>query len=438
VVRRARREKSRPTLVICTSHIGLGSPNKVDTASSHGEPLGEDEVLASKRHLGLPEDQPFHVPERVREVFAARARTMKRRARKWQREFDRYAQTHPELASAWNDAQQNVLPADLEACLPDFDLEKPIATRSASGKVIQALAAAVPSLVGGAADLAPSTKTLMDNAAHIGPGAFDGRNFHFGVREHAMAAMMNGMALHGGFRVFGATFFVFVDYCRPSVRLAALMNLPVIYVFTHDSIFVGEDGPTHQPIEQLCMLRAAPGVTTIRPADATETAAAWIAALRNTDGPTALMLTRHNLPVIDRAQYPSADGVHRGAYTLWQSVEGDPEVILIATGSEVPTALDAARDLAGSLIVRVVSMPSWELFEAQPAGYRDDVLPPTCRKRVAIEAGVGFGWERYVGESGRTIGIDRYGASGPYPILAEQFGFTPDNIVAVVREMMSS
>jgi len=436
-VRRARREKRRPTLVICHSHIAHGSPNKHDTASAHGEPLGEEEVAAAKRNLGLPESEPFYVPERVRDLFAVRRRALKRKAARWERAFAKYGAAHPDRAEAWRRHFEDVLPDDVGACLPAFDLAKPVATRAASGKVIQCLAQALPQLVGGSADLAPSTKTLIAEAASVAPDGFAGRNFHFGIREHAMAAILNGMMLHGGFRVFGATFFVFADYARPSIRLAALMQLPVIYVFTHDSVYVGEDGPTHQPVEQLASLRAMPNLTLIRPADATETAAAWLAALRNRTGPTALLLTRQSLPVLDRAVYPPASGVERGAYVLWQSAAGEPDLILMASGSEVALGLEAARQLASDTHVRVVSMPSWELFEKQPPAYREEVLPGACRARLAIEAGARMGWERYTGERGRVLAMDRFGASAPYKVLAEKFGFTAGNVVRIAREILA-
>ena len=434
-IRKAKRERERPTLIICHSHIAFGSPNKVDTASAHGEALGEDEVLASKRNLGLPEDKSFYVPEAVTELFAARTRSCKRRSNKWTKTFLQMEETRPELAAAWNDAHALRLPENLESRLPEFEAGSTIATRSAGGKVIQTLAGLIPYLVGGSADLAPSTKTLIDGAAHVGPAAFGGRNFHFGIREHAMAALLSGMALHKGFRVFGATFFVFLDYCRPSVRLAAIMKLPVIYVFTHDSIFVGEDGPTHQPVEHLAMLRATPGMDIYRPADATETAAAWVAALRHTGGPVAIVLTRHNVPVLDRRKYAPASLVEKGAYTLWQSREGDPDVLLLATGSEVSTALEAAEHLALRMAVRVVSMPCWEAFERQSPDYHKEVLPPMCAKRVAIEAGSSFGWAKYVGEKGRTVCLDRFGASAPYKTVGEKLGFTAANIISIVQGM---
>ena len=434
-IRKARREKNRPTIVICEGHIGQGSPNKVDTAGAHGEPLGEDEVLASKHQLGLPADDPFHVPERVRDIFEARARSGKRRANKWVKQFKAFGQARPDLAQVWHDAHALALPDDLESLLPDFDPDKPIATRSASGKVIQKMADAVPYLVGGSADLAPSTKTLIDDAEDIGPGAFSGRNFHFGIREHGMAGIMSGIALHGGFRVFGATFFVFLDYCRPSVRLAALMKLPVIYVFTHDSVFLGEDGPTHQPIEHLAILRATPGLTEFRPADATETAAAWVAALRHRHGPTALILTRQNLPIIDRQTCAPASLVAKGAYILWQSGEGIPDLILMASGSELSIALEAAQRLGAQENVRVVSMPSWALFDQQDPSYHEEVLPSGCRRRIAVEAAASFGWHKYLGGEGQTICINHFGASAPWETIAEQFGLTADNIVSVASQL---
>lgn len=437
-IRKARREKIRPTIIISHSHIAHGSPNKHDTAESHGAPLGEEEVKASKRNLGLPENQDFYVPEKVRELFEKRLKKMKRKAARWEREFKKYSIPYPGKAEEWKKQFEDVLPENLEEFLPQFDLEKPIATRSASGKIIQEIAKAVPWLVGGSADLAPSTKTIIEDSESIGPNAFGGRNLHFGVREHAMCAVLNGMALHGGLRVYGSTFFVFADYCRPSIRLAAIMKLPVIYIFTHDSFYVGEDGPTHEAVEHLASLRCMPNVTVIRPADATETAAAWVTALKNRTGPTGLVLTRQNLPVIDRTKYPAADNLEKGAYVLWQSEDGYPHVVLIASGSEVSLALEAGKELSGECNVRVVSMPSWELFEKQPEAYRHEVIPPSCKAKLAIEAGTSIGWEKYVGEHGRVLCLDHFGASAPYKVLQEKFGFTADNVISIVREMVGS
>ncbi len=432
---KARRETERPTLIICETHIGFGSPNKADTAAVHGEPLGEAEVLAAKRNLDLPPDTPFFVPERVRELFEARRLRNTRRATAWDRQMRRYMDAHPDKAAEWDRYFETVEIAEPEALVALFDPAKPVATRVASGTVIQQLARLVPNLVGGAADLAPSTKTLITHTSSVGPERYGGRNLHFGVREHAMGGMLNGMALHGGLRVFGSTFFVFADYFRPSIRLAAIMQLPVIYVLTHDSFCVGEDGPTHEPIEHLASLRVIPNLTVLRPADATETAAAWVVALHNRRGPTAILLTRQNLPVIDRTRFPAADSLARGAYILWESAEGAPELILMASGSEVSIALEAGQTLAAQCRVRVVSFPSWELFEAQPAEYREAVLPAACSRRVAVEAGVSMGWERYIGAAGRTVCIDHYGASAPYQVLNEKFGFTTENIIAVANAL---
>ena len=331
-----------------------------------------------------------------------------------------------------------MLSPKLEKCLPAFDPAKPVATRSASHKIIQSLAKAVPYLVGGSADLAPSTRTIMDGAGDVGPRAYAGRNFHFGIREHAMGSILNGIALHKGFRAFGATFFVFADYFRPSIRMACIMKLPVIYVLTHDSFYVGEDGPSHEPVEHAMSLRLIPEMTVIRPADPTETGAAWVAALKNTAGPTAILLTRQNVPVLDRAQLPPASKLEMGAYTLWQNEKGRPKFIIIASGSEVQLALDAARELAkDGLKVRVVSMPSWELFERQPEKYRRKILPPSCKMRLVVEAGRSMGWEKYAGSKGRIFGLDHFGASAPYKVLAKEYGFTTENIVRIVKEMMA-
>jgi len=432
-IRKAQRQQERPTIVITHTHIAYGSPNKQDTASAHGEPLGDEEVSASKRNLGLPEQAAFYVPERVRELFASRLKSLKRKASRWERDLSSHREADPGFAALWDRHFDDVIPDDIESLLPVFEPQTPVATRSASGKVIQALATALPQLVGGSADLAPSTKTLIAGAESVARGTFTGRNLHFGVREHAMAAMLNGMVLHGGFRVFGATFFVFLDYCRPSVRLAALMKLPIVYVFTHDSFFVGEDGPTHQPVEHLASLRCMPNITVIRPADPAETAHAWVAALRNREGPTALVLSRQNLPVIDRQVCAPASNVAKGAYTLWQSATGTPDVILMASGSEVDLVLQAAQRLGQSMNVRAVSFPSWELFEKQPDEYKEQVFPAACERRLAVEAGSTTGWTRYVGNPARVLGLERFGATAPYKVLAENFGFSVDNIITLLE-----
>lgn len=436
-LRKARKGDERPTIVICHSQIGWGSPNKAGTAEIHGAPLGEDEVRLSKRNLGLPETEAFHVPDEVRELFATRMRRVTRQANRWQREVKARCKADPVWAQRLRTFMDNPLPADLADRLPTFEDGKPLATRAASGKVIQALAAALPDLVGGSADLAPSTLTLMDNAGSVSPGAYAGRNLHFGVRELGMAGILNGMALHGGFRVFGATFFVFLDYCRPSVRLAAIMKLPVIYVFTHDSFYVGEDGPTHEPVEHIASLRCMPNMTVIRPADPTETAAAWVAALKNQTGPTALLLTRQNLDVIDRCVYPAANQLEHGAYVLWQRRDGTPDLIVMASGSEVGLALEAAQAMDDANI-RVVSMPSWELFDQQSETYRRSVLDPRCSRRLAVESGVGMGWERYLGDNGSMVGMTNFGLSGPFKDLAQRFGFTVENVTAAMRRLLDS
>jgi len=437
-LRDAQAAAGQPTLIIGHTHIAQGSPNKHDTHKAHGEPLGADEVRAAKLALGLPPDQEFYVPDEVRALFAARAAELAAVQAAWRARLQAWRAAQPALAAEWDVHQQRQVPADLEQALPAFDPAKPMATRQASGETLQALARRMPHLVGGAADLAPSTSTLLKGRPSVQPRQFLGRNLHFGVREHGMLAVQNGLVLHGGWIVYAATFFVFADYCRPSLRLAALMRIPSIYVFTHDSIFLGEDGPTHEPVEHLAALRCIPNLSLIRPADATETAVAWTAALAHTDGPTALVLTRQALPVLDRAQFPAAANLRRGAYTLWQSGTGKPDLILIGTGSEVSLVLAAGRQLAGEgTNVRVVNMPSWDLFAQQTKQYRHTVLPPACKKRLAVEAAVKFGWERYVGHTGQVIGMTRFGASAPYKALAQKFGFTVEHVVAVAKKMLA-
>ncbi|HNX34782.1 MAG TPA: transketolase [Kiritimatiellia bacterium] len=435
-IRKASKLTGKPVLIICKTHIGKGSPNKQDTHDCHGAPLGEEEVKLSKRALGFPEDQFFYVPQDVYTLFQERAAKMKRAQGKWRRVFKDWSKANPSKAEIWKAMYEDALPSDIENVIPAFDPDKAVATRSASGIVLNAIAKALPQLVGGSADLAPSNMTWLKDQGEIKPGDFAGRNFHFGIRELAMATIMNGIQVHGGFRIFGGTFFVFSDYCRPAMRLAALMGLPVIYVYTHDSFYVGEDGPTHEPVEQLAALRCMPNLTVIRPADPTETAAAWVTALRNKKGPTALLLTRQNMKVIDRSKYPSAANVEKGAYTLWQSGEGTPDLMILATGSEVELALDAARQIEGKN-VRVVSMPCWELFEKQNKTYRDRIIDPDCKRRLVVEAGSSFGWERYAGCKGTMITLDTFGASGPYKELAKQFGFTVENVVAKARELLA-
>ncbi len=438
ILGQARAEQKRPTMIIGHTKIGFGCPALEGSHETHGSPLGEENIRATKKNFGLPEDEKFFVPEEVRKDIAGLAPQWKAARVAWQAQFAAYAAAYPELAEQWQQAMESALPADLEKNLPVFDPAKPVATRAASGTVLQALAKAIPHLVGGSADLAPSTSTFLKGLSSVGPRSYGGRNLHYGIREHGMASVVNGMCLHRGFIVFGATFLVFADYCRPSLRLAALMGIPAIQVFTHDSFYVGEDGPTHQPVEHVASLRLIPTMTVIRPAEATETAQAWLAALQNRMGPTCLILTRQNLPVLDRTVCAPANGVHQGAYVLWEQ-GGSPSLILIASGSEVQLALAAGQQLAKEgVAVRVVSMPSWELFARQPEEIRERVLPAACTRRVAVEAGSTFGWERYVGDKGRVIGLDRYGASAPAGTLAEKFGFTTAHVLEVAREVLQS
>lgn len=431
-IRKAKRNLDAPTLVVCQTVIGKGSPNKAGTAKSHGEPLGIDEVKLAKQALGLP-DADFHVPEEVHALFERRNAATRRLAARWKHLHKAALKASPEFAARWKAHFEPEFPDSLEAALPSF--EKPTATRAASGTVIQALAKALPCFVGGSADLAPSTKTWIDGVPAVKAGDFSGRNLQFGVREHAMAAIQNGMLYYGGLRPFTATFFVFSDYLRPAARVAAISHLPAIYVFTHDSFYVGEDGPTHEPVEHIAALRAMPNMTVIRPADPTETGAAWLAALRNTTGPTALLLTRQNLPVIDRVKYPAASMLAKGAYTMVQTGEDKPDLIILASGSEVSLALKAAEQLA-DVNVRVVNMPSWELFAKQPKAYRDAVIDPACTRRLVVEAATSFGWAKYAGTHGTYVTLDRYGDSAPYQDLEKAFGFTVENVVAKARELL--
>ncbi len=453
----ARAVEDRPSLIVARTHIGYGSPHKQDTFEAHGEPLGVEEVKATKRALGWPEDRVFYVPEEAQRVFRSSIDRGVALDAAWQRRMHAYWSAHPSLAAEFAAALASELPHDWESRLPTFvPADGEMATRDAGGKVINALAGVVSNLVGGSADLDPSTRTAMkgfgdfqspataDFAGELptqgtsgGVWGYAGRNIHFGVREHAMAAAMTGMALHGGVIPFGATFLTFSDYMRPSVRLAALSKAHVIYVWTHDSIALGEDGPTHQPVGQLASLRVIPNMLVIRPADATETVDAWRVALRHTDGPVGLVLTRQKLPVLDRSKVDAAAGLAQGGYILANAGGSSPDVILIATGSEVSLALEAHTRLTGGGIrSRVVSMPCWELFDRQPASYRNAVLPPAVRARVSIEAAAPFGWERYVGLEGAIIGVGGFGASAPGPVVMREFGFTADHVVAVAKQVV--
>lgn len=429
----------RPTLIVARTTIGKGSPNKQGSAACHGAPLGDDEIRLVKQWCGFDPDVSFYVPEQVYESFAVRARRMHRLSLKWNQSFKAWRAANPEHAASWDRHFSGELPDNLENLLPEFDTAKPVATRAASGAVLNSLAPAVPALIGGSADLAPSNNTYLKGLGDVSASDFSGRNLHFGIRELAMAAIMNGIAVHGGFKVFGGTFFVFSDYCRPALRVAAMMKLPVVFVFTHDSFYVGEDGPTHEPVEQIAALRAMPGVTVIRPAEATETAAAWLWALRKADGPVALLLSRQNLDVIDRKAFPPACMLEKGAYALWQTHPGLPDAIIVATGSEVGIALSAAKSMSAKGCgknIRVVSMPSRELFARQDVAYRDEVLPPGCARRLVVEAGVSFGWEGIAGPEGRMLSVEGYGLSGPYKALAAHFGFTVENVVSLLESLL--
>lgn len=433
----ARDEKDRPSLIIVRSHIGYGSPNRQDSSSAHGEPLGEEEIRLTKRFYGWPEEETFFVPEQVRSHMGKAVERGIGLEEEWNARLDAYRQAYPDLADRLDASLSGTLPAGWDADLPVFSPEQAVATRAASGTVLNAVAARVPWLVGGSADLSPSTKTLIAGSGYFERDDPAGRNIAWGIREHAMAACASGMALHGGVRPYAATFFVFTDYARPSIRLAALMGLPVIYVMTHDSIGVGEDGPTHQPVEHLASLRAMPNLRVIRPADANETTCAWRSAMERIDGPTLLVLTRQNLPVFDRSVVAPADGLLKGGYVLSPEKGATPRLILLATGSEVQLVLEAQKRLAAEGIdARVVSLPSWELFREQPAEYRDRVLPPDVTARLAVEAGASLGWREWVGDRGGIIALDRFGASAPAGELFRRFGFTVENVVARATELV--
>jgi transketolase len=435
----ARAETDRPTLIVVRTVIGHGSPNMAGTADTHGAPLGPDEIRATKENLAYPSLEPFHVED---EALAHWRRAGERGAglqAEWTERWSAYQSAHPELAAELLDAMAGRLPEDWDHDLPDPGAGgKADASRGYSGSVIQSLAERIPNLVGGSADLGGSNKTTIKGAPSLLVETPDGRNVHFGVREHAMGAILNGMALHGGVRGFGGTFLIFSDYMRASIRLASLMGLPVTYVFTHDSIGVGEDGPTHQPVEQVASLRAIPGVMDLRPGTGAETLEAWIAALRRTDGPAFLSLTRQKLAVTEEA-HGSATGLHRGGYVFQEATGGYPELILIASGSELGLAVAARKEMeAAGTPTRVVSLPSWHLFQAQSAEYREDILPSGVTARVSVEAGTTFGWERYVGLQGASVGIDRFGASAPGGVLFDKFGITTEAVVRAARGVLQS
>jgi transketolase len=435
----ARAETARPSIIIVRTTIGFGSPNKANTSEAHGSPLGAEEVKLTKKALGFDPDQQFFEPEEALAHFRTAVERGARTEGEWQQRFEAWAAANPELAAEWRLAQSGELPPDWESALPTFTVKDKLATRISGGKTLVALAKKIPWLMGGDADLSVSTKTGLS-----GLGDFDGqtglgRNIHFGVREHAMGAMANGMAYHGGIRPFTATFFTFSDYERPALRLAALSHLPVTFVFTHDSIGLGEDGPTHQPVEQLAALRAMPNMWVIRPGDATETVEAWRMALRRKEGPVCIVLSRQDLPTIDREKMAPASGVARGGYVLVDAQGGAPQAVIIATGSELPIAVQAQEKLAAAGVrARVVSLPCWEVFAAQPADYRQQVLPREVTARVSIEAGTTFGWQRWIGDRGVAIGVDRYGASAPYEIIFKELGLTADHVAKAVQSLLAS
>jgi transketolase len=434
--------KGRPTLIIVDTHIGYGSPHRQDTAAAHGEPLGVEEVKLTKRAYGWPEDAQFLVPDGVREHFDAGIGARGAHARRaWNELFGKYRTAHPSLATEVDQMQKRVLPDGWDRNLPAFPADaKGVAGRDASGQVLNVLAQNIPWFLGGSGDLGPSNKTTLkfDGAGDFEPGTPAGRNMHFGIREHGMAAVVNGMSL-SKLRAFGATFFIFSDYARGSIRLSALMELPTLMVFTHDAMGDGEDGPTHQPIEQLASLRAVPGMTLFRPGDANEVVEAYRYVMQLRHRPALMVLSRQPLPTLDRSRYAPASGVAKGAYVLADAPGGKPEVILIATGSEVSLAA-AAHELlvAGGISSRVVSMPSWDVFEQQTQAYRDSVLPPEVTARVSIEQASTFGWERYIGARGKAIGMQTFGASAPLKALQEKFGFEPERVVAIAKEVLAN
>jgi transketolase len=450
----ARAQSAKPTLIRVRTHIGYGAPKKQDSSEAHGTPLGADELRGAKEKLGWPVEPMFLVPAEALAVYRAGLEKGARLEKEWNELLEKYAKQFPEPAAELRRRITGELPKGWEEKIPDFaPADGNIATRKASEKILQSLADALPELFGGAADLNPSTFTWMKKLGNFqkpdGPqqkieGAveggwdYNGRNLHFGVREHAMGSICNGLALHGGFIPFGSTFMVFYDYMRPAVRLSAISKLRVLWIFTHDSVWLGEDGPTHQPIEHLAAMRATPNLAVIRPADAAETAEAWKVALKRTHGPTVMALTRQNLPILDRTEMQSAQGTAKGAYVLWESKAGAPKLILMASGSEVHPVIAAAKKLDQEGIpARVVSFPSWELFAAQDAAYRESVLPAKLPSRLAVEAGVSQGWEKWVGERGEILSIDTFGASAPLAVLQEKFGFTADAILARAKNLLN-
>jgi transketolase len=428
----------RPSLIICRTHIGYGLPTKQDTAAAHGSPPGEEELAGAKDRLDWPQEPRFYIPDGVREIFLAASQRGQKAFNDWQSMMERYKQDHPDLSSTFLRCQAGILPESLSSHLPTFKPDrKGMATRASSGTTLNALASVLPELIGGSADLTDSNKTEIKGEPYISAEDREGRYIHFGVREHGMGAILNGMALYGGLIPFGGTFLVFSDYMRPSIRLAAMMRQRVIYIFSHDSVGVGEDGPTHQPVEHLAALRVIPHLTVIRPADANEVAVAWQTALENATGPTILTLSRQAVPTFDREKFAPADGLRRGAYVMADLGDGETQVILMASGTEVSLIVEAGEQLASEgIAVRLISFPSWELFGIQPEDYRQQVLPPNVRARVAIEAGSTQGWHKWVGDDGVVIGFDRFGASAPYKEIYDHLGLTVEHVVERTHQML--
>ncbi len=437
-LRAARAESDRPSLIALRTTIAWGSPNMAGKAAAHGAPLGADEIRRTKENLGYPSQEPFWVADAAREEWARAIPRGEALQADWEERFHAYREAHPELAAEYRSFLSGELPEGWEERVPDLmDQEKAEATRASSGKVLQGLAAGIPNLIGGSADLGPSNKTELKESDSLMPETPGGRNLHFGVREHGMGGILNGMALHGGLRPYGGTFLIFSDYMRPSMRLAALMGVPVTYVFTHDSIGLGEDGPTHQPVEHLLALRAIPNLMDLRPGDAAETAEAWKLAVERSDGPAFLSLTRQGVPPLDRSRTPDPAGIRRGGYVFRAESGDEPQMILLASGSELHLAVEAAETLEGEGVpTRVVSLPSWFLFSRQEQAYRDEVLPPQVTARVAMEAGTPLGWERWVGDGGAVVGIDGFGASAPGAVLFREYGITSQAMVERARALL--
>ncbi len=437
-IKKAQAETERPSLIICRTHIGFGSPNKQDSAASHGAPLGEEEVLKTKENLNWDPEAKFHIPDEVLTHFRTAVEEGAKRYQEWEQTVETFEGQNPEKADAFNEAIERELPNNFEEFLPEFEADKKgMATRKSSGKVLQSLTANVPQMIGGSADLTGSNKTWIDEAGIFSASDYSGRNIHFGVREHAMGAALNGMALHGGVIPYGGTFLIFSDYCRPAIRIAALSHIPSIFVFTHDSIGLGEDGPTHQPIEHLASLRAMPNTLVLRPADANEVGWCWKAALQHNDGPSLLALTRQNVPTFERNDVNKAQNTTKGGYILADSEKDQPDAILMGSGSEVYRAMKAKEILAQKDVdARVVSMPSWELFRQQSESYKQKVLPKEVTARVSIEAAATFGWSEWIGSEGTALGVDRFGASAPYEDIFQNFGLTAEKMAEEVIKLI--